>query len=75
MAIWYAISANRIIAPILHEATIDAEKYINEILGSFSVNLAPAEERFSYFMQDDATPHTTKEIIRTLRSVFEEFNA
>jgi hypothetical protein len=36
--------------------------------------LAPAEERFSYFMQDDATPHTAKETIRALRGVSGELN-
>jgi hypothetical protein len=36
--------------------------------------LAPAEERFNYFMQDSTTPHAAKETIQALRSVFGEFN-
>jgi hypothetical protein len=36
--------------------------------------LAPAEERFGYFMQDGATQHTARETIRALRGVFGEIN-
>jgi hypothetical protein len=28
------------------------------MLKPFFINLAPAEEKFGYFMQDSATPHT-----------------
>jgi hypothetical protein len=38
------------------------------------MNLAPAEEIFSYFMQDGTTPHTAKETIRVLRGVFGKIN-
>jgi hypothetical protein len=34
------------------EGTLEAEQYINEVLNPFFINLAPAEERFGYFMQD-----------------------
>jgi hypothetical protein len=47
-----------ITGPIIYEATLDAKRYIKEILNPFFINLAPAEERFGYFMQDGATPHT-----------------
>jgi hypothetical protein len=33
--------------------------------------LTPAEEKFGYFMQNGAAPHTAKE---ALRGVFGEFN-
>jgi hypothetical protein len=56
------------------EGTLDAQRYNNEILNPFFVNLAPAEERFDYFMQDGATPHTAKETIPALRGVFGEIN-
>jgi kynurenine formamidase len=56
---WCAISANRIIGPISYVGTLDDEKYITEILFPFFVNLAREEERFSYFMQDGATQHST----------------
>jgi hypothetical protein len=36
--------------------------------------LAPAEERFGYFMQDGAAQHTAKEIVRALSGVFGELN-
>jgi hypothetical protein len=38
----------------------------------FSLILAPAEERFGYFMQDSATPHRANETIGALRGVFGE---
>jgi hypothetical protein len=59
-----AIRASRIIGLTFYEGTHDAERYSNEILNPFFVNLAPAEERFGYFMQEGATPHTTKSIAR-----------
>jgi hypothetical protein len=34
--------------------------------------LAPAEERFGYFMQDGATPHTANKTIQALHGVFRE---
>jgi hypothetical protein len=45
-----AFSANRIIEPIFYEGTLDAQLYINEMLYQFFFNLAPAEERFGYFI-------------------------
>jgi hypothetical protein len=60
--------------PIFSEGILHSQRYINEILNPFFVNLAPAEERFSYFIQDGATPHTAKESIRALRGAFGEIN-
>jgi hypothetical protein len=58
--VWCAIAANRIIGTIFYEGALDAQRYINEILNPFFINLALAKERFSYFVQDGATPHTAK---------------
>jgi hypothetical protein len=44
VGVWCAISANRITGPILNEGTLDSQRYINEILNPFFVNLSPAEE-------------------------------
>jgi hypothetical protein len=52
------ISPNCTIGQIFYEGTLDDQRYINEILNPFFVNFTPAEERFSYFTQDGATPHT-----------------
>jgi hypothetical protein len=65
---------NRIIGLIFYEATLDAERYINEKLNPFFVNLAPAKEMFGYFMQDSTSPHTANEIVRTLRGMFGKLN-
>jgi hypothetical protein len=50
LGVWREISANRIIGLVFYEGTLDTQRYINEILHPLFVNLAPAEERFSYFM-------------------------
>jgi hypothetical protein len=55
-----------------YEGTFDAQRSINEILNPFFVNLATAEEKFGYFMQRSATPHTANETIPALHSVFRE---
>jgi hypothetical protein len=68
------ISANRIIRPIFYKGTLDAERYIKETLNPFFIDFAPAEERFCYFMQDGASPHTATETILALGSMFGEFN-
>jgi hypothetical protein len=65
-----AISANRIIGPLFYEGTLDAQRCSNEILNQFFVNLAPGEERFGYFMQDGATPHTANETVRDYAGCF-----
>jgi hypothetical protein len=57
------LACHNIIGLIFYEGTLDAERYINAILNPFFVNLAPAEERFAYYMQDGTTPHTAKETI------------
>jgi hypothetical protein len=67
--LWCAISAR-----VFYLGVLDAERHINEILNPFFINLAPAEQRSSYFMQDGATWHTAKETIRALRSGFDKFN-
>jgi hypothetical protein len=36
--------------------------------------LAHAEERFVYFIQDGATPHTAKESLQALRGMYVEIN-
>jgi hypothetical protein len=55
--VWCAISAS-IIVLIFYEGTLDAEQYINELSNPFFVNLAAAEERFGYLMQDGVTTRT-----------------
>jgi hypothetical protein len=56
-SLWCAIRANHFFELIFYEGTLDTERYINEILNPFFVNLAPAEEGFGYFMQDGMGPH------------------
>jgi hypothetical protein len=60
VGVWSAISASRIIGPLFYEGTLEAQRYINEILNPFFVNLAPAEERLGYFTQDGATTQPRK---------------
>jgi hypothetical protein len=52
----------------------NAQRYINEILNPFFVNLAPAEGPFGYYTQDGATPHTAKGTIQALCGVFGKIN-
>jgi hypothetical protein len=56
IGVWCAVSANCIIGPIFYEGTLDAQWYISEMFNPFFINLAPAEERFGYFMQYSVTP-------------------
>jgi hypothetical protein len=74
IGVWCAIITNRIIEPVFYEGTHDAQRYFSEILNPFFVKFAPAEDRFGYFMQDGATPHTPNETIRPLCGVFGEIN-
>ncbi|PNF19933.1 hypothetical protein B7P43_G11471, partial [Cryptotermes secundus] len=71
-----AISTNRITGPIIYKGTLDAQRYINEILNPFCVNLESTEERFGYFMQDSATsvvyannPHDLEALKQNIREV------
>jgi hypothetical protein len=68
------IGANRNNGPIFYDGTLDTQQYINKILNTFFVNLAPAEERFGYFMQNGATRHTEKGTIQALCSWFGKIN-
>jgi hypothetical protein len=52
MGIWGPISANRVTEHKFYEGIHDAQRYINEMLNPFFVNLAPTQERSGYFMQD-----------------------
>jgi hypothetical protein len=65
IGVWCAIGTNFI------EGNLDAD----EILSQFFFNLASAEERFSYFIQDGMIPHTVKETIQALYGVFGELSA
>jgi hypothetical protein len=59
--VWCAISANR---HFVKELLV-----LNEMNNPSFVNLAPAEERLGYILQDGATTHTAKETVRALCSV------
>jgi hypothetical protein len=43
--LWCTVSAERVIRPAFNGGTPHAERYIDEVLNPFFVNLAPAEER------------------------------
>jgi hypothetical protein len=65
----YVISTNRIIRPKFYEGTLDPEGYINGILNTFFVDLAPAEQRFGYFI-DDST-HSQRNYSSIMRCVWQ----
>jgi hypothetical protein len=47
---------------------------LNNTLMKYSIHFSLIWHRFVFFIQDGATPHTTKETIRKLSSVFGEFH-
>jgi hypothetical protein len=59
---------------VTDEANFNLSGYVNSNAQSIFINLATAEERVCYFMQDGETLHTAKETIGALRGVLGEFN-
>jgi hypothetical protein len=58
IGVWCAITASRIVGPIIFENTINSEWYVSDILRPFSDSITEEEKTYGYYMQDGATAHT-----------------
>jgi hypothetical protein len=70
--VWCAVSARRIIVPVLFNKTVNCETYVYVILRQFSPELTEKEKLCGWFQQDSGTAHTTRMSMRTLPDVFGE---
>jgi hypothetical protein len=57
VGVWCAVSARRIIGPVLFNETINCEKYVQVILRQFFPQLTEEERLCGWFQQDAATAH------------------
>lgn len=72
VGVWCAVSAKKIIGPIFFNETINSERYIQQILEPFFLELSPNEKFHGYFQQDGATAHTANATINRITEVFED---
>jgi hypothetical protein len=70
IGVWCVICAHRIIGPIFYEDTVNAARYMNNILSPFFTELAKEERLYGVFQQDSATAHTAYTSFGTLQEVF-----
>ncbi|PSN56633.1 hypothetical protein C0J52_11270 [Blattella germanica] len=53
-----AISKSRIIGPLFYDTTVDSDVYIDQIIYPFLSLLNEDEIQCCFFQQDNATPHS-----------------
>jgi hypothetical protein len=72
VGVWCAVTARRIIGPIVFQDTVKAEIYRTEILTPFFEQLSDIERQYSYFQKDSATPHIANNSLQAIREVFDD---
>ncbi|BFZ07560.1 hypothetical protein BsWGS_10599 [Bradybaena similaris] len=70
IGVWCAVSRRRIIGPIFFNNTINAHRYVTEILEPFLEQLNEREIEEAWFQQDGATAHTARASLRFLEEIF-----
>jgi hypothetical protein len=72
IGVWCVISAHRITKPIFYNNTVNATRYVNNILSPFFAELTEEERLYGISQQDSATAHTAYISLETLREVFSD---
>jgi hypothetical protein len=70
IGVWCAINACRIIGTIFYNDTVNALRYVNNILRPFLSELREEERLYGVLQQDSATAHTAYKNFDALRDVF-----
>jgi hypothetical protein len=70
IGVWCAISAYRIIGPIFYDDTVNAARYVNNILSPFFAKLTEEKRLYSVLQLDSATANMAYASLEALRKVF-----
>jgi hypothetical protein len=70
IGVWSVICARRIIRPIFYNDTVNASRYMNNILRPFFTKLTEEERLYSVFQQDSATANMAYISLEALWEVF-----
>jgi hypothetical protein len=71
IGVWCAITASRIVGPIVSENIINSERYASDILRPFFGSITEKVKTYGYSMQDGSTAHTVTYSMNVLNEVFE----
>jgi hypothetical protein len=55
VGVWCALSARRIVGPVLFNETINCERYVQVMLGQFFSELTEDERLYGWVQQDSVT--------------------
>jgi hypothetical protein len=68
--VWCAVSARRVVGPVLFNETITWERYVQAIIGKFFPQFTEEERLYGWFQQDSATAHTAHMSMQALSILF-----
>jgi hypothetical protein len=63
ICVWCVISAHKITGLIFYDNTVNAARYVNNILSPFCAKLTEEERLYCVFQQDSATAHISLEAL------------